>query len=512
MPDSTPFDLLVVGGGINGAGIARDAAGRGLKTLLVEQADLASATSSASSKLIHGGLRYLEHYQFRLVHESLRERDTLLAVAPHIVRALSFVLPHPPDAPRPAWLVRLGLFLYDAFAFGSRLPRTRKLDLRRHAHGAPLKETLAAGFSYSDCWADDARLVVFNAIDAAKRGATVLVRTRFVRAAREGNLWRAILRDADGERAVAARALVNAAGPWAEDVLKGAISWRAGESPRASEDASPPGRAEKRLRLVKGSHIVVPAETPLSAAYILQNTDRRVVFVIPFEDRFNLIGTTDVSFQGDPAAAACTPEEADYLCRAAALYFRNPPRPSDAVWSFAGVRPLLDEEEADPSKITRDYAFALDGGNGTPPLLTVFGGKLTTYRPLAEKALARLAPFFPGLARPWTALAPLPGGDFQGRTADEVLAELARDYPGIDREILRGVFRRHGLLARDVLGDAKSPADLGFGFGGGLFTREVAYLKEREWARTPEDVLWRRTKCGLFLGERERAALAAAFK
>jgi glycerol-3-phosphate dehydrogenase len=496
MPPSTSYDLLVVGGGINGVGIARDAAGRGLKTLLVEQADLASATSSASSKLIHGGLRYLEHYQFRLVRESLKERDVLLAIAPHLVRALPFVLPHPPDAPRPAWLVRLGLFLYDAFAFGSRLPRTRGLDLRRDAHGAPLRENIVRGFSYSDCWADDARLVVGNAMDAARRGADIRTRTRLARAERNGNSWRATLRDANGrEHAVAARALVNVAGPWAADVLKDALA----------------ARADRRLLLVKGSHIVVPADPPLAAAYILQNVDRRVVFVIPFESRFNLIGTTDVPYRGDPAEAACAPEEAEYLCAAVGRYFRRAPRPSDAVWSFAGVRPLLDDEAADPSKITRDYALELEDGNGEPPLLTVFGGKLTTYRPLAEKALARLAPFFPGLGRPWTASAPLPGGDFEGRTADEVFADLARDYPGIAPETLRGVFRRHGMLARDVLGDAKSAADLGTGFGGGLFAREVAYLKANEWAREPEDVLWRRTKCGLVMAERERAAFAAGF-
>lgn len=497
MPDSIPLDLLVVGGGINGAGIARDAQGRGLKVLLVEQADLAEATSSASSKLIHGGLRYLEHYQFRLVRESLNERDTMLAIAPHIVRALPFVLPHPPDAPRPAWLVRLGLSLYDVFALGSRLPRSRKLDLRRHSYGAPLRENLVQGFSYSDCWVDDARLVVGNAMDAARGGASVLTHTRFLRATRDGNLWRATLRDADGrEHAVAARALVNAAGPWAADVLKDAFSARAG----------------KRLRLVKGSHIVVPAHAPLAAAYILQNTDRRVVFVIPFEGRFNLIGTTDVPYQGDPANATCSAEEAEYLCAAVARYFRHPPSPSDAVWSFAGVRPLLDDEEADPSKITRDYALELEGGNGQAPVLTIFGGKLTTYRRLAEKVLDRLLPFFPGLGRPWTAESPLPGGDFQGHTPDEIFADLARDYPGIGQEILRGIFRRHGTLARNVLGDARSPADLGPGFGGGLLAREVAYLKADEWAQAPEDILWRRTKCGLAMTGTERRTFAETFR
>ena len=497
MPESSPFDLLVIGGGINGAGIARDGAGRGLKVLLVEQADLAAATSSASSKLIHGGLRYLEHYQFRLVRESLQERDTLLAIAPHIVHALTFILPHPPDAPRPAWLVRLGLLLYDAFALGSRLERSQGLDLRRHASGAPLGENIVQGFSYSDCWADDARLVVGNAMDAARLGASILTRTRFLRAERDGNLWRVTVRDADERtRTVAARALVNAAGPWAADVFK----------------RSGPAQSNKQLRLVKGSHIVVPTNEPLSAAYILQNTDRRVVFVIPFDGRFNLIGTTDVPFDGDPARASCTPEEAEYLCAAMARYFRRPPKPADAVWSFAGVRPLLDDAEADPSKITRDYALELEGGNGAAPVIAVFGGKLTTYRRLAEKVLAQLAPFFPGLEPAWTATASLPGGDFQGRTADAVFADLARDYPGIDPEIVRGIFRRHGTLSRAVLGDARSPADLGISFGGGLCAREVAYLKTSEWARAPEDILWRRTKCGLAMTEIERRIFAEKFR
>jgi glycerol-3-phosphate dehydrogenase len=497
MLHTTPYDLLVIGGGINGAGIARDAAGRGLRTLLVEQADLASATSSTSSKLIHGGLRYLEHYEFRLVRESLKERDALLAIAPHVARPMRFVLPHPADAPRPAWLVRLGLFLYDLFALESRLPRTRGLDLRRDPEGAPLRETLGRGFAYSDCWVDDARLVVGNVLDAARRGATVMVRTRMARAEREGSLWRAVLRDAEGrEQTAAARAVVNVAGPWAADVLGAAIGVR----------------ADKRLTLVKGSHIVVPANTPLDSAYILQNIDRRVVFVIPFEEKFNLIGTTDVPYRGDPARAACTPEEAEYLCAAVARYFRRPPTSADAVWSFAGVRPLLDDQKADPSKITRDYTLELDGGDGIPPLLTVFGGKLTTYRRLAEKALARLAPFFPGMGPEWTGGAPLPGGDFGGRDTDDVFADLARAYPGIGPEALRGIFRRHGTLARDVLGDARSQADLGTGFGGGLFAREVDYLKTTEWARTADDVLWRRTKCGLHMSGAERAAFAAWFK
>ena len=494
--NARPYDLLVIGAGINGAGIARDAAGRGLKVLLVEKADLASATSSASSKLIHGGLRYLEHYEFRLVGEALRERDALLAIAPHLVQPLEFILPHPPDALRPAWLVRLGLCLYDVLALGSRLPRSRGLDFATHPAGRPLKKDLAQGFSYPDCRVDDARLVVGNVIDASRRGADVRVRARVDSAMREGGLWRVTLKDGQGAaETVAARVLVNAAGPWAGAVLSDAVHVP----------------TQKKLRLVKGSHIVVPAAEPLDRAYILQNTDRRVVFVIPYQDRFNLIGTTDIPYEGDPANAACAPEEADYLCQAVARYFRDPPRPADAVWSFAGIRPLFDDAQSDPSKITRDYALELETGAGGAPVLTVFGGKLTTYRRLAEKVMDRLSPFFPGLGGHWTAHAPLPGGAFGARSPAEVLEDLARDYPGIGRAALGGVFRRHGTLARDVLGDAKTTADLGRDFGGGLFAREVAYLKSREWATTPDDVLWRRTKCGLTMSEAERRAFADAF-
>ena len=493
---SGPYDLLVIGGGINGAGIARDAAGRGLAVLLVEKADLASATSSASSKLIHGGLRYLEHYEFRLVGEALRERDTLLAIAPHIVQPLEFILPHPSDALRPAWLVRLGLYLYDVLAMSSRLPRSRGFDFARHPAGRPLKEEIVHGFSYPDCRVDDARLVVGNVADASRRGADVRVRTRVESAKRESGLWHVALKgEGDAMETVAARVLVNAAGPWAGAVLSDAVHVP----------------TQKKLRLVKGSHIVVPTIEPLDRAYILQNTDRRVVFVIPYQDRFNLIGTTDIPYEGDPANAACSPEEAGYLCRAVARYFRNPPRPADAVWSFAGVRPLFDDEQSDPSKITRDYALEMENGAGNAPVLTVFGGKLTTYRRLAEKVMDRLAPFFPGLGGRWTAHAPLPGGAFGARPTEAVFEDLARAYPGIGREALHGIFRRHGTLARDVLGDAKAAADLGRDFGGGLSAREVGHLKAREWATTPDDVLWRRSKCGLVMTEAERLAFAEAF-
>ncbi|MBM3566285.1 MAG: glycerol-3-phosphate dehydrogenase [Alphaproteobacteria bacterium] len=498
MPLASQFDLLVVGGGINGAGIARDAAGRGLRVLLVEKDDLASATSSASSKLIHGGLRYLEHYEFRLVGEALSEREILLTIAPHLVHALDFVLPHPAGAPRPAWLVRLGLYLYDLLAAGSRLRRSRALDLTRDPAGRPLKDAFSKGFSYPDCRVDDARLVVGNVTDAVRRGGTVRIRTRLESATREGKIWRATLRGSDGAaQTVAARAIVNAAGPWVGDVLKDAVRLP----------------TQKNLRLVKGSHIVVPAAEPLSSAYILQNDDRRVVFVIPYQDRFNLIGTTDIPYQGDPAAASCSAEEIEYLCRAVGRYFRHSPTPADVVWSFAGVRPLFDDRQTDPSKVTRDYTLETDAGPDGygAPAISVFGGKLTTYRRLAEKVMETLAPFFPGLGSRWTARAPLPGGAFGGRGGEAVFEDLVRDYPAVGRAALTGIFRRHGTLAREVLGDAHNAADLGHDFGGGLFAREAAYFKTGEWATRPDDVLWRRSKCGLAMTETERRAFAEAF-
>jgi glycerol-3-phosphate dehydrogenase len=393
-----PVDLLVVGGGINGAGIARDAAGRGLSVVLCEKGDLAGGTSSASSKLIHGGLRYLEHLEFRLVREALYEREVLLHAAPHIIRPLRFILPHATGL-RPAWMLRVGLVLYDRLGGRERLPPSSAVDLRRDPVGAPLKASFTRGFSYADCWVDDARLVVLTAVDARDRGAEVRTRTRCIGARRTDGMWEAELESAGGGRTrLRARALVNAAGPWVDEML-GQIS----------------GATRKSgLRLVKGSHIVVPRLHDGDQAYILQNRDRRVFFVLPYEDRFSLIGTTEEPYEGDLGAVHISDSETAYLCEAANRYFTRGVSPGDVVWSYAGVRPLYDDARVSASAITRDYVFDLDWGNGQPPLLSVFGGKITTFRKLAEHALGKLAPHLPHAGPAWTQTAALPGGDMPG--------------------------------------------------------------------------------------------------
>ncbi len=498
-PDQV-FDVLIVGGGINGAGIACDAAGRGLSVLLCEQGDLGQATSSASSKLIHGGLRYLEYYEFRLVREALAEREVLLAKAPHIIRPLRFVLPLG-EGMRPAWLVRLGLFLYDHIGPHPNLPNSRSVDLTSDPFGAPLRPHLKKGFAYSDCWVDDARLVVLNAIGAAQRGATILPRTKLAAARRTDGLWEARLEDRQsGEtHTVHARTMVNATGPWVQ-LLRRQILGTGGDS------------AGTKVRLVKGSHIVVPRLHEGDHAYILQNPDRRVVFVLPFENRFSLIGTTEVPFHGDPGSAGMDAEEVSYLCAAVGAYFARPVVPADSVWSFTGVRPLIGDEAEDPSALTRDYTLELDTAIGGAPLLSVIGGKITTYRRLAEQALARLNPYLSGMGRPWTARAALPGGDMAGGDMaggglDALVRDLASTYFALDTSYLHALARRHGSLCAAVLGDARKAADLGPDFGAGLYGREVDYLVRREWARTAEDVLWRRTKCGLQMSQAARRAV-----
>jgi len=475
-------DLLVVGGGINGAGIARDAAGRGLSVTLVEKADLASATSSSSSKLIHGGLRYLEHFEFRLVAEALAEREIMLRIAGHLTWPTRFVAPHVPEL-RPRWMIRVGLFLYDHLARRSLLPASQAVRLDRPPYASGLRPELKHGFVYSDCRVDDARLVVVNALDAANRGARILVRTECVSARRVEGGWQVQL--SNGE-AVRARAIVNAAGPWVKEVLNGPL----GETTRDS------------VRLVKGSHIVLPRLYEGEHAFILQNDDRRVVFMIPFEDRFTLVGTTDVDYDGDAAAVAASEAEVDYLCRAAGRYLARAPVPKDVLWRYAGVRPLYDDGSQDPSAITRDYTLRVDDAQGAAPVLSVFGGKITTYRCLAESALDKLAPYFPGLKPAWTARAQLPGSDFADREATK--RDLQQRYSQVPPNVLQGVFRRHGTLAAQVLGDGR----LGEYFGAGLTERELGYLVEREWARAAEDVLWRRTKCGLRMTEAQRGRVA----
>jgi glycerol-3-phosphate dehydrogenase len=488
------YDLLVIGGGINGAGIARDAQGRGLKTLLVEARDLASATSSASSKLIHGGLRYLEQYEFRLVREALIEREVLLRMAPHLVRPLAFVLPHRPHL-RPAWMIRIGLFLYDHLGGRERLPGSYAIDTRTHAFGAPLSSIISQAFVYADCWVDDARLVVANVRDAADRGAEVRTRTRCIEAKREDGAWRARLADETGTASeVAARAVVNAAGPWVNEVIGTVVRTN----------------SPKTVRLIKGSHIVVPRLHDGPQAYILQNEDRRIVFVLPYEDRFSLIGTTDEPFDGDPAKVEISLAETAYLCDVVTRHFRTRVAPEDVIWTYAGVRPLHDDAEAVASQVTRDYAFDLDlDASGGTPLLSIFGGKITTFRKLAEHALDKLLPHLRRGEKAWTEGATLPGGAMPDADFGAFLADLAQRYPWLP-EPLR-LARAYGTEIGRLIGDARSAADLGRDFGQGFTERELAYLVGREWARMPEDVLWRRSKLGLHLDAKAKAAIADWF-
>jgi glycerol-3-phosphate dehydrogenase len=484
LSESKLYDLLVVGGGINGAGIARDAAGRGLSVLLVEQDDLASHTSSASTKLIHGGLRYLEHREFRLVRESLAERERLLESAPHIIWPLRFLLPHEPSL-RPAWMLRLGLFLYDHLGGRRRLPGSAGIDLVRDPMGAGLRPAFRRGFVYSDCWVDDARLVVLNAMDAVERGADLRTRTRCVAARRDRGCWRATIEDRRSglRREVRARILVDAAGPWVKRFLE--------------QEAGLPARHS--IRLVKGSHIVVPRLYDGSHAHILQNVDRRVVFAIPYERRFTLIGTTDVPFAGDLDEVAITAEETSYLCAAVSRYFRKPVAPTDVVWSYAGVRPLYDDAAASASEVTRDYVLDLDAPAGEAPLLAVFGGKITTYRRLAEHALEKLRPFCPDLPPAWTERAVLPGGDMANADFERFLGGFRARHPWLPAPLARRYARAYGTRAERLIGGARSLADLGECFGGDFHLAELEYLAAAEWAEGAEDVLWRRSKLGLHL-------------
>ena len=497
-----PLDLLVIGGGINGAGIARDAAGRGLSVLLCEQADLGHATSAASTKLIHGGLRYLEYYEFRLVREALIEREVLLNAAPHIIWPLSFILPHSAEQ-RPAWMIRLGLWLYDHLGGRKRLPPARRVDLARESVGAPLKSRFTKGFSYSDCWVEDSRLVVLNVMDAAEHGAQVRTRTRCTNARRgDDGLWHVELAPADGEgpvETVTARALVNAAGPWVMDVLG-----------QVAGVNRPVG-----LRLVKGSHLVVPRLYPGEQAYILQNEDGRIVFAIPYERDYTLLGTTDEAFEGDPAKVAIDDSEADYICAAVSRFFKQQVRPEDAVWTYSGVRPLYDDANANVSAVTRDYVFDIDGDSATgqAPLLSVFGGKITTFRRLAEHALERLLPLMPEdirtrSAAAWTRAAALPGGDMPAADFETFLAELRSEYPWLPPHLARRYARAYGTRTRRFLGSAKGFADLGTDLGDGLYGAEVDYLAAAEWARTAADILWRRSKLGLHTSAATQANLA----
>ena len=489
MQELKPVDLVVIGGGINGAGIARDAAGRGLSVILCEKDDLAQGTSSRSGKLIHGGLRYLEYYEFRLVREALIEREVLLNAAPHIVWPMRFVLPHSPEQ-RPAWLVRLGLFLYDHLGGRKKLPGCRNIDLRRDPEGKAIRSDYTRAFEYSDCWVDDARLVSLNALDAKERGATVMTRTAATSARRAGDAWEVEFTAANGTKSgVRARAIANAAGPWVENVINGVAG---SNSPR-------------RVRLVKGSHIIVPKFWEGPQAYLFQNTDKRVVFVNPYEGDMALIGTTDIPYEGKAEDVAIDERETDYLLAAVNRYLKTPIAKDSIVHKFSGVRPLYDDNAENPSAVTRDYVFDV---TGEPPMLSVFGGKITTYRKLAEHALEKLKPFFPGMHEAWTASAPLPGGDMPDADFERFVAELRRANPWLPEALAHHYARLYGTRTKDLLNGARDIAGLGRHFGGLLHQAEIDYLRRAEWAETPEDVLDRRTKHGLHITPQERAEVA----
>jgi glycerol-3-phosphate dehydrogenase len=489
---SPVHDVFVVGGGINGCGIARDAVGRGFSVFLAEMDDLASGTSSGSTKLIHGGLRYLEFYEFRLVREALMEREILWRNAPHIIWPMRFVLPYA-EGLRPAWLLRLGLFLYDHIGGRRLLPATRTLDMRTDPAGKPLKPLFSKAFEYSDGWVDDARLVALNARDAADRGAVVRTRTKVVDARREAGIWRITLEDLRSRRSeeVRARLLVNAAGPWVDHVLINTVG---------QNDVH-------NVRLVQGSHIVVGRKFDGPRAYFFQNKDGRIIFAIPYEDEFTLIGTTDQDYRGDPQDVKITDGEIDYLCSAASEYFADPVKRADIVWTYSAVRPLYDDGASKAQEATRDYVLKAETVEGGAPVINVFGGKITTYRRLAEAMLERIEGFLGKRGRPWTATAPLPGGDFPPAGFDTEVSKLKASYPFLDARLARRLTRLYGTRARQMLGLARSNADLGRSFGGDLYEAEIRYLMENEWAVTAEDVLWRRTKRGLHLSREQAAAL-----
>ena len=505
-----PVDLFIIGGGINGCGIARDAAGRGLSVVVAEQGDLAQATSSASTKLFHGGLRYLEYFEFRLVREALEERETLLVAMPHISWPMRFVLPYHRDmrfegdtptgrlmsafmpwmkGRRPAWLIRLGLFLYDTLGGRKILPATRTLNLKTDPAGKPLQDRFAQAYEYSDCWVEDAKLVSLSARDAAQRGATILTRTRVVSAERQGDLWQVVTQGPEGRATHSARALVNAGGPWVEDVIRNVARINSTEG----------------VRLVRGSHIVTRRLYDHDRCYFFQGTDGRIIFAIPYEQDFTLIGTTDKDHAGPPGNPVCTEDERDYLCAFASQYFAKPVTAQDVVWTYSGVRPLYNDGAKSATAATRDYVLSLDT-NG-PPLLNVFGGKITTHRRLAESALAKLVPFFPQAGAAWTARAPLPGGDFPHDGVAALTADLKRRHGFLTDYWAARLIRAYGSEAATLLNGAATAADLGRDFGATLTEAEVRWLMTHEFARAAADVVWRRTKLGLRMTEEQIAAL-----
>ncbi|MGB7318973.1 MAG: glycerol-3-phosphate dehydrogenase [Planktotalea sp.] len=514
MAQDFDYDLLIIGGGINGCGIARDAAGRGLRVGLAEMDDLASATSSASTKLFHGGLRYLEYFEVRLVREALIERETLLRAMPHISWPMRFVLPYHKDmrfesatptskllgfvmpwmkGRRPAWLIRLGLFMYDHLGGRKILPATATLDLRRAPEGGPLQDRFEKAYEYSDCWVEDSRLVVLNARDAVARGADIMVRTKVTGAKRHSDHWTVTLSDqqSGAMRDVSAKMIVNAAGPWVGDVLNGTLGLNSREG----------------VRLVRGSHIVVPKLYEHDKCYFFQGEDGRIIFAIPYEGDFTLIGTTDADHSDPSQVPSCTIEEQDYLCAFASKYFKAPVTRDQIVWTYSGVRPLYDDGAENASALTRDYTLKLD--DAAAPLLNIFGGKITTYRRLAESALRKIATQFEGLKGEWTAGVPMPGGNFPVDGVDALIADLQRDYPFLEAAWAKRLVRAYGTDARVILGDAKNAADLGEAFGAGLSAAELDWLRSHEFARTGQDVLWRRSKLGLRLSAEQAARVDA---
>src|SRR5215217_439101 len=490
MAGSDSVDIFVIGGGINGCGIARDATGRGFSVGLAEMKDFASGTSSAATKLIHGGLRYLEHYEFRLVHEALAEREILWASAPHIIWPLRFVLPHHKGL-RPAFVLRTGLAMYDYMGGRRLLPPTKTLDLTRDEAGKPLKPGYRLAFEYSDCWVDDARFVVLNVRDAADKGAKVFARTKVTSARREGGAWTITLDGPGGTDTVRAKMLVNAAGPWVDQVINGVMGKNGAHN----------------VRLVQGSHVVVKKLFDHDRCYFFQNSDGRIFFAIPYEGDFTLIGTTDRDYTGDPKDVKITEEETDYLLSAASEYFLKPVTRDQIAWTYSGVRPLFDDGASEAQEARRDYVLKVEGDKTSGAAINVFGGKLTTSRRLAESVLEKIEEVLGKKKGPWTKESTLPGGDFGPLSFDAEVRRLGLDYPGLPGTLLKRLMRLYGTKARVLLGDAKSVGDLGQHFGADLYAREVIYLVEHEWADKAQDVLWRRTKLGLRVGAEDVARL-----
>jgi glycerol-3-phosphate dehydrogenase len=483
------YDLFIIGGGVNGCGIARDASGRGLKVFLAEQNDLASGTSSASTKLIHGGLRYLEHYEFRLVREALIEREVLLQSAPHIIWPLRFVLPHH-DGLRPRWLIRLGLFLYDHLGGRKILPATRSIDFSKDETGKPLKTDFTHGYEYSDCWVEDARLVALNARDARNRGAEIRTRTKVMSARREGNEWAVDIDNKGKRETIRAKALINSAGPWVSQVLGQVV----GQNDPA------------KIRMVKGSHLVVEKLYDHDRCYIFQNADGRICFAIPYENNFTLVGTTDEDHKGDPGKPEATEAEIDYMLNAVSAYFKKPVTRAQMKWSYSGIRPLYDDGASKAQEATRDYVLKLDKPEGQAPMLSVFGGKITTARKLAESVLSEIKPFFPTMGEKWTAGSKLPGGDFPHDTVESRIAALQKKYSFLKPANIRRLFKAYGTDVDIILGEARFAADLGKSFGP-VTEKEIEHLRKNEWVETADDILWRRSKLGLHMSKEEQQAL-----